>query len=131
MLLLRSPSPYLMDALSIGQLHPSIFWFSSCLQKQNLLACHHSWNLPPPPLSKGKGGGGGGVGTSKNLKREGVDVEMCVCVWGGVECHFFITLQFNHIYCVWGESKVPFILLFGSSVFSVGHARFSSKSSSY
>ena len=24
-------------------------------------------------------------------------------------CHFFITLQFNHIYCVSGESKVPFI----------------------
>ena len=23
-------------------------------------------------------------------------------------CHFFITLQFNHIYCVCGESKVPF-----------------------
>ena len=21
----------------------------------------------------------------------------------------FITLEFNHIYCVWGESKVPFI----------------------
>ena len=32
----------------------------------------------------------------------GVDVEM-----GG--CHFFITLQFNHIYCVCWESKVPFI----------------------
>ena len=27
--------------------------------------------------------------------------------WRG--CHFFITLQFNHIYCVWGESKIPFI----------------------
>ena len=24
-------------------------------------------------------------------------------------CHFFITLQFNHIYCVCRESKVPFI----------------------
>ena len=24
-------------------------------------------------------------------------------------CHFFITLQFNHIYCVCWESKVPFI----------------------
>ena len=24
-------------------------------------------------------------------------------------CHFFLTLQFNHIYCVWGGSKVPFI----------------------
>ena len=30
--------------------------------------------------------------------------------WRG--CHFFITLQFNHIYCVWeGESKVLFITL--------------------
>ena len=28
---------------------------------------------------------------------------------GGGGCHFFITLQFNHIYCVCGESKVPFI----------------------
>ena len=34
---------------------------------------------------------------------------------GGGGCHFFITLQFNHIYsvCVWaggrGRSKVPFI----------------------
>ena len=29
-------------------------------------------------------------------------------------CHFFITLQFNHIYCMWGESKgskVAFIIL--------------------
>ena len=34
-----------------------------------------------------------------NLK-EGVDVEM-----GG--CHF--TLQFSHIYCVQGKSKVPFL----------------------
>ena len=32
----------------------------------------------------------------------GVDVEL-----GG--CHFFITLQFNHIYCVCGKSKVSFI----------------------
>ena len=45
-------------------------------------------------------------------------------------CHFFsffITLQFNHIYCVCGESKVP-LLLFRSSVFWVSHTRFSSKS---
>ena len=27
--------------------------------------------------------------------------------WGGY--HFFIALQFNHIYCVWGKSKVLFI----------------------
>ena len=37
-----------------------------------------------------KGGGGG------------VDVEMGIAI-------FFITLQFNHIYCV-GESKVPFTI---------------------
>ena len=28
---------------------------------------------------------------------------------GGEGCHLFITLQFNHIYCVCGESKVHFI----------------------
>ena len=28
---------------------------------------------------------------------------------GGGGCHFFITLQFNHIYHACGESKVPFI----------------------
>ena len=37
----------------------------------------------------------------KQLKKR-VDVEMGVC-------HFSITLQLSHIYCVWGESKVPFI----------------------
>ena len=31
-------------------------------------------------------------------------------------CHFFITLQFNHIYCVSGESKVPFIIF---QIFSI------------
>ena len=36
-------------------------------------------------------------------------------------------MQLNHIYCVGGGSKVPF-LPFGSSVFWVSHARFSSKS---
>ena len=37
-------------------------------------------------------------------KSVGVDVEM-----GG--CHFlyYFTVQFNRIYCVWGESKVLFI----------------------
>ena len=36
--------------------------------------------------------------------------------WGGVDveiggCHFFyyFTVQFDHIHCVFGESKVPFI----------------------
>ena len=33
----------------------------------------------------------------------GLDIEM------GGACHFFITLQFSQVYCVWGESKVPFI----------------------
>ena len=23
-------------------------------------------------------------------------------------CHVFITLQFDHIYCVWGEMKFPY-----------------------
>ena len=32
--------------------------------------------------------------------------------------HFFITLQFGHIYCVWGESKVPFITFWILSLFS-------------
>ena len=36
--------------------------------------------------------------------------------WGG--CHFFITLQFNHIYCVCGESKVPFITFWIFSLLS-------------
>ena len=54
-----------------------------------------------------------------NLKRRGVDVEM-----DGLA--FFITLQFNHIYCVCvcvcgggggeGGNKVPFLLV-GSLVF--------------
>ena len=38
-------------------------------------------------------------------KGEGVDVEM----GGGGGCQFFITLQFNRIYCAYGE-KVCFIL---------------------
>ena len=41
----------------------------------------------------------------KPEKGEGIDVEM----GGGGGCYFFITLQFNHIYCMWRESKVPFI----------------------
>ena len=90
----------------------------------------HSWS--PPSLK--------GDGPSKNLiiwevptillergitlKMGGVDVEM-----GG--CHFFITLMFNCIYCVWrGKVKFP-LLHFGSSVFWVNHARFSSKSFYY
>ena len=36
--------------------------------------------------------------------------------WGG--CHFFITLQFNCIYCVWGKSKVSFITFWLFSLLS-------------
>ena len=41
----------------------------------------------------------------------GVDVEM-------EGCHVFITLQFNHIYCVWRESKVSIITFWIFSRFS-------------
>ena len=41
-------------------------------------------------------------GVTKCFVRKGDKLEK-----GG--CHFFITLQFNHIYCVCGESKVSFI----------------------
>ena len=80
-------------------------------------------------------GGGGGVWLSKNLA--------IFFFWGGEVpkillergdnperggCHFLITLMFDYIYCVCGL-KVKFPLLhFGSSVFWVNHARFSSKS---
>ena len=37
---------------------------------------------------------------------------------GGGGCHFFITLQFNHIYCVRGESKVSFIAFWLFSLLS-------------
>ena len=103
MLLLGSPSPYLMDALSIGQFHPSIFWFT------NLLACHHSWNLPPP-LSKGRGG----VGTSKNLKREGVNVEMGE---GGVPLFYYFTVQ-SHLLSVAGKLSFLCITFRVFSLFS-------------
>ena len=71
---------------------------------------------------RGGGGGGGGFGGFQKLshfwrvlkillergdnpeKGEGVDVEM-----GGGGCQFFITLQFNRIYCACGE-KVCFIV---------------------
>ena len=33
-------------------------------------------------------------------------------------CHFFITLQFNHVYCVSGEIKVPFITFWLFSLLS-------------
>ena len=45
--------------------------------------------------------------------------------WGG----WCRTLQFNHIYCVWGK-RFP-LLLFGSSVFRVSLARFWSNSLLY
>ena len=44
-------------------------------------------------------------------------------VWGGVDvemgdCHFFVTLQFSHIYCMCGESKIPFITFWIFSLLS-------------
>ena len=49
-----------------------------------------------------------------NLKRVrgGVDVEM------EGAATFLIILQFNHSYCVWGESKVPIITFPIFSLFS-------------
>ena len=38
--------------------------------------------------------------------------------FGVGSCHFFITLQFNYIYYVWGESKVPFITFWLFSLLS-------------
>ena len=109
---------------------------------ENLLKCLKHQQLEPPPLLKEGGsrtfqklsplGGEGGWGTKNFTKKGdnpekgggGVDVEM-----GG--CHFFVTLQFNCIYCVcWGKVNFP-LLHFGSSVFSVNQARFSSKSIQY
>ena len=46
--------------------------------------------------------GGGTKVFARKGDRKGVDVEMGVC-------HFFITLQPKHIYCVCGESKFSFI----------------------
>ena len=90
---------------------------------------NHCWN-PRPSKNWVSWGGIRNVLLERriNLKRGGgIDVEM-----GG--CHFFITLQFNHIYsvcvCVWGGVRLP-LLLFGSSVIWVIHTRFSSKSSLY
>ena len=63
---------------------------------------------PPSPL---KGGGrifkklshiGERGGYAIFCQKGGINLK-----WGG--CNFFITLQFNHIYCVCGESKVLFI----------------------
>ena len=57
----------------------------------------------------GRGGGGGGVergGGGQNFLLERADKSE---MRGGGRGHFFITLQFNYIYCVWGESMVPFI----------------------
>ena len=53
-----------------------------------------------------------------NLKRMGEGGGVWCRNWGGGGCHFFITLKFNHIYFVWGESKVPFITFWIFSLFS-------------
>ena len=86
------------------------------IQPLKKINCARSWN--PKPLIKG----GKGLGPSKNWVIWGRGW----CRNGGGGCHFFITLQFNRIYCVCGE-KVKFVLLhFDSSFFN--HTRFSSKS---
>ena len=62
-----------------------------------LAMCRHSW------------GGGGGVGPTKieslgegirNFLLEKGDKPVKVGKGEGGGCHFFITLQFNHIYCL-------------------------------
>ena len=58
-------------------------------------------------MEVGGGGGGGGVGGG----------------WGGGGgggvATFFITLQFNRIYCVCGKSKVSFITFWFFSLFGL------------
>ena len=93
--------------LATGNIYPSI---SKIVQHNPAI---HSWT---PPFIEGQGRtrklGHWWGGLQKFLlemgdKSEkggggGADVEM-------VGCHFFITLQVSHIYCVCWESKVPFI----------------------
>ena len=48
------------------------------------------------------------MGVRNFLLERGINLKRgSSCRNGG--CHFFTTLQFNHIYYVCGESKVPFI----------------------
>ena len=74
----------------------------------------------PCPFQKLSNLGGGGVQNfllerrDKPGKEQEIDVEMG---GGGARCHFFITVQFNHIYYV-GGVRFP-LVLFGFSVFSV------------
>ena len=137
-----SASIYAGTSNDRGEFYWSEFWIIDGIQESSkaanklgqasLLLPGTILSIVGPPLNKG------GVGPSKNwntwgdtkpllergitLKRGGGgDVEM-----GGH--HFFITLQFNCVYCVFG-GKIKFPLLhFGSSFFWVNHARFSSKS---
>ena len=78
-----------------------------------------------------------GIGPSKNRVTQGEGVPIFLLERGNKPekmgilkkwrmCLFFITLDFNHIYCVCKKSKV-LLLLFGSSVFGVSHGRFLSK----
>ena len=82
---------------------------------------------PPPPPSLLKGDSAFqkrshlGKGVQKFLLEQGDKPEKGV--WGGVDvemgdCHFFVTLQFSHIYCVCGESKIPFITFWIFSLLS-------------
>ena len=96
----------------------------SSLSDPALLCTHLIVGTPSPLLLKGWGGVGpskiellGGVQYfllergDKPVKGGEVDVEMGVC-------YFFIMLQFNHIYCVWGESNVPFVTFWLFSLLS-------------
>ena len=90
---------------------------------------------PPPLLNKGVEGEGSRTfkklshlgGVPKILLERGDNPKK----GGGGLPFFFITLQFNWIYCVWGEKVNLGLLNFDSSVFSVNHARLSSKSLKY
>ena len=81
----------------------------------------HRWNPSPPPFLKG------GCRTSQKLSQLGGGVPKILVEradnsekGGGVDvemrgCHFFIALQFNCIYCVWGKrSLFHYILILQS-----------------
>ena len=84
---------------------------TGCLIQVLLFVEGYIVGTPPPPSFEnwvtGEGGAkffAGKGGWCRNGGRRGR---------GG---HFFITLQFHHIYCVWGESKVPFITFCSSAL---------------
>ena len=72
---------------------------------------NHSWN--PHPLLKERGstfqklvGGQKFLLEREDKPEKGVDVEMGRGGRGGCHCFYYFTVQFSHICCVWGESKV-------------------------